>query len=400
MEVIDRKVSELIPYANNPRLNDGAVDAVAASIKAFGFKVPLVVTADGVIVAGHTRLKAAQKLGLKTVPCIVADDLTPEQIKAFRLADNKVGELAEWDFEKLDLELEKLDFDMTPFGFDDLSEEETESTGDEDNVPEPPEDDNTVTKKGDIWLLGAHRLMCGDSTDAGSVALLMAGSKADMVFTDPPYGMKLDTDYSSMVNRLDFAKDKNVKSGKKYDSVIGDNQDFKPELIKTVFDNFTYCKEVFLWGADYYAELLPDKNDGSWVVWDKRLDDSADKMYGSCFELCWSKNKHKRDIARIKWAGIFGTEQEFDHKRHHPTQKPINLVLWFFERYAVKNCSVVDLYGGSGSTLLACEKTERKCFMMELSPQYCDVIIQRWQDLTGEEATLEHTGETFDSLKA
>ena len=129
MKIIDKKLSELTPYANNPRLNDGAVDAVAASIKAFGFKVPLVVTADGVIVAGHTRLKAAQKLGLKTVPCIVADDLTPEQIKAFRLADNKVGELAGWDFEKLDLELEELDFDMTPFGFDD------ESSGGEDGAP-------------------------------------------------------------------------------------------------------------------------------------------------------------------------------------------------------------------------------------------------------------------------
>ena len=122
MKIIEKKLSELTPYANNPRLNDGAVDAVAASIKAFGFKVPLVVTADGVIVAGHTRLKAAQKLGLKTVPCIVADDLTPEQIKAFRLADNKVGELADWDFEKLDLELEELDFDMTPFGFDEVGE--------------------------------------------------------------------------------------------------------------------------------------------------------------------------------------------------------------------------------------------------------------------------------------
>lgn len=131
MKIIDKKLAELTPYANNPRLNDGAVDAVAASIKAFGFKVPLVVTADGVIVAGHTRLKAAQKLGLKTVPCIVADDLTPEQIKAFRLADNKVGELAQWDFEKLDLELEELDFDMTPFGFDNEQEENSASSNNE-----------------------------------------------------------------------------------------------------------------------------------------------------------------------------------------------------------------------------------------------------------------------------
>ena len=141
MKIIEKKLSELTPYANNPRLNDGAVDAVAASIKAFGFKVPLVVTADGVIVAGHTRLKAAQKLGLKTVPCIVADDLTPEQIKAFRLADNKVGELAEWDFEKLDLELEELDFDMTPFGFDEVGEVGEASANDIDGGGEISTDD-------------------------------------------------------------------------------------------------------------------------------------------------------------------------------------------------------------------------------------------------------------------
>lgn len=216
--------------------------------------------------------------------------------------------------------------------------------------------------------------------------------KADLVFTDPPYGMKLDTDYSSMVNKLDFAKDKNVKNGKKYRSVIGDNEDFKPELINTIFDNFCYCNEIFTWGADYYAELLPNKNEGSWFVWDKRLDESADKMYGSCFELCWSKAKHKRDIARIKWAGIFGTEQEFDHKRHHPTQKPVKLVSWFLDKYSKENNIVVDLYAGSGSTLIACEQLKRNCRTMELDPKYCEVIIQRWEKLTGKKAELIEEG--------
>jgi DNA modification methylase len=239
--------------------------------------------------------------------------------------------------------------------------------------------------------------MCGDSTDAGSVALLMDGEKADMVFTDPPYGMKLDTDYTTSKKNLQcsFMKEKHLTGGKCYPPVIGDNEDFSPALINTVFENFGYCKEIFMFGADYYAELLLERNAGSWIVWDKRIDENADKMQGSCFELCWSKAKHKREIARVKWVYIFGTEKEFDHQRHHPTQKPIDLVLWFFERYAGKNCSVVDLYGGSGSTLIACEKTGRSCRMMELSEHYVDVIIRRWQDFTGDTATLEGDGRTF-----
>ena len=226
--------------------------------------------------------------------------------------------------------------------------------------------------------------MCGDSTNAEDVARLMGGVKADMVFTDPPYGMGLDTDYSSMKNKLEFAEGKNIKNGKKYAQGIVDA--FKPELITTVFENFGYCKEIFLWGADYFAEMLEDKNNGSWVVWDKRAsaendlekDESADKMYGSCFELCWSKNKHKRDIARVKWAGVFGTEQEFDHKRYHPTQKPIKLIEWFMTRYARGGQLVVDLYGGSGSTLIGCEKNGLRCRTMELDPHYCDVIRKRY----------------------
>lgn len=154
------------------------------------------------------------------------------------------------------------------------------------------------------------------------------------------------------------------------------------------------AKECFMWGADYYAELLPNRNDGSWIVWDKRAngnddieqDESSDKMYGSCFELCWSKNKHKRDIARVKWAGVFGTEQEFDHKRYHPTQKPIKLSSWFISRYSKKNENIVDLFGGSGSTLIACEQLNRNCFMMEIDPHYVDVIIERWENFTGKKA--------------
>lgn len=389
MDVIEKKLKDIKPYEKNPRKNDGAVDAVANSIEQFGFRVPVVIDKDGVIVCGHTRYKAAKKLGLKAVPCVVADDLTDEQIKAYRLADNKVSELAEWDIDLLGEELDGIfDIDMSDFGFD-LTEEEEEIEVIEDEVPQEVE---PVAKKGDIWQLGRHRLMCGDSTSVTDVEKLMDGNTLDMIYTDPPYGMNLDTDFSGMKNNLDFAKEKNFTGGKKYDQGIVD--DFNPEMINTIIA--LDVKETFLWGADYFAELLPNKNDGSWVVWDKRAngndnieeDYSSDKMYGSCFELCWSRNKHKRDIARVKWAGVFGTEQEFDHKRHHPTQKPVKLSEWFLKRYSKENDNVLDLFGGSGSTLIACEQLGRNCYMMELDPHYVDVIIARWEKFTGQKAVL------------
>ena len=236
-----------------------------------------------------------------------------------------------------------------------------------------------------------HRLMCGDSTSIDAVERLMDGQKADMVFTDPPYGMFLDADYSDMKSKF-----KGSTGGNKYNNVIGDHGDFDPDFINVIFAAFDYCKEIFLWGADYYSELIPQKNKGSWVVWDKRGDESADKMFGSTFELCWSKARHKRVMARVKWAGIFGMEKDDTKKRVHPTQKPVDLAIWFFDYFSMADKKViVDLFGGSGSTLIACEKTARDCRMMELDPKYCDVIIQRWQNFTGLTATLEATGQPF-----
>lgn len=242
-------------------------------------------------------------------------------------------------------------------------------------------------KKGDIWQLGKHRIMCGDST-SDDVIKLLNGSKIDMVFTDPPYGMKLDTDYSSIKTRLDFSKDKSLRGGNKYNLVIGDNEDFKEELITTIFKNFDYCKEIFIWGADYYPELLKNYKNGNLLVWDKRLSETADKGIGSCFEIVWSKNKHKKDIFRVKWFGLFGLEQEPEKKRFHPTQKPIELCKMFLNKYSKAKETICDLYGGSGSTLIACEITNRTCYMMELDEHYVDVIIHRWETLTRQEAKL------------
>ena len=386
MNVIDKKLSELKPYEKNPRKNDEAVKYVMKSIKEFGFKVPIIIDKNNVIVCGHTRYKASKKLKLDTVPCIIADDLTEEQIKAFRLADNKVSEKAEWDFDLLDDELKGIfDFDMTDFGFelDNIEEKPTQEVI-EDEVPDVPEE--SKAKYGDIYQLGNHRLMCGDSTSIDDVEKLMDGNKADMVFTDPPYGMNLDTDYSSMKSEI-F---KGGIGGKKYEQGIVD--DFSPKMIDLIMS--LNVKETFLWGADYFAELLPNKNDGSWIVWDKRAngnddieeDYSSDKMYGSCFELCWSKNRHKREIARVKWAGIFGMSNQDQNKRFHPTQKPLELCNWFIKKYSDDNNSILDLFGGSGSTLIACEQLNRNCYMMELDPHYVDVIIARWEKFTSKKA--------------
>jgi DNA modification methylase len=246
----------------------------------------------------------------------------------------------------------------------------------EDDVPA---DVDTRCKTGDVWQLGEHRLMCGDSTSQAAVEILMDGQKADMVFTDPPYGMSLDTDYSKMGN-----------SSINHRKVIGDNEDFCSDLITTIFQ-FSYVKEMFIFGADYFAELLPNKNEGSWIVWDKRSDGESgigkmDGMFGSAFELCWSKSKHKRDIARFT---RYTSDYTGDEKPVHPTQKPVKLINWFLDKWSKSENLIVDLFGGSGSTLIACEKTNRKCFMMELDEKYCDVILARWEGYANKKAVLE-----------
>ncbi len=376
------KLSEIMPYENNARKNDKAVKDVAESIKQCGYIAPIIVDENNVILAGHTRYKALKKLGYKEVTVRKVTGLTEEQKRKYRLLDNKTNELAEWDFEKLKDEIDGLDF--SEFDIDWGIEEDTETISVIEDAP--IEIDNTrepVTKLGDIWQLGEHRLMCGDSTDEATVEMLMNGQKADMILSDPPYGMCLDTDFSGAVGSLGR---KGGTRGNKYDKVIGDNEDFKPELISTFFDNFGYCKEVFLFGADYFAELLPNKNDGSWLVWDKRKESQADAI-GSEFELIWSKNKHKRRMLRHDWFGFLSSQNAKDAQhRVHPTQKPVTLLADIINQWGDGCDVIVDLYGGSGSTLIACEQLNRKAYLMELEPKWCDVIIKRWENFTGKKA--------------
>lgn len=390
MKITDKRLDEIKPYENNPRLNKEAVKFVKNSIRKFGFKVPIVIDKDNVIVAGHTRYLASKELNLETVPCVVADDLTEKQIKAFRLADNKTAEKSEWDFDLLDVELDdlKFDFDMLEFGFlfEEEPETETEDIVEDDFIPDDDEEEECTVQPGDIYKLGEHRLMCGDSTDSETIGYLMDGAEADMVLSDPPYGMHLDTDFSGAVGSLKSIGRKKHTRGNKYEKVIGDNDDFTPELISTFFDNFGYCSEMFLFGADYYAELLEDKNLGSWLVWDKRKESQADAI-GSEFELIWSRTKHKRRMLRHDWFGFLSSQNASDARnRVHPTQKPVTLLADIINQWGKNADIIVDLYGGSGSTLIACEQLGRKCYMMELDPHYVEVIIRRWEKFTGQKA--------------
>ena len=378
---------DLIPYANNPRTHsESQVNQIAASIREFGFVVPVIVDEDHGIIAGHGRILAAKKLNLEIIPCIMLSGLSKAQKKAYIIADNQLPMNADWIFEMLKIEidgLEEMDFDINLLGFDDsfldgLLQEETEGLTDEDAVPEAPE--TPISVLGDLWILGNHRLLCGDSTSIDAVDKLMDGVKIDIVLTDPPYGMNLDTDYSKMPSTK-------ASGNKYYKPIIGDNIKFNYQVFSWID-----CDEQVWFGANYYAKTIED--DGSWLVWDKRVEEKFDRMFGSGFELAWSKKKHKQKIYRYNNT-LFGGDIESRNKVH-PTQKPTSLIVEILEDFKSGDV-VLDLFLGSGSTLIACEQLNRQCYGMELDPKYCDVIIRRWQEFTGQEAIHEN-GQTFNSM--
>ena len=391
MNVETVPLTSLTPDPLNARKhNRRNIDAIKASLSKFGQRKPIVVTNDGIVIAGNGTLEAATSLGWKEISIARAPEEWDEKtVRAYALADNQTGALAEWDDDVLNTALEDLTsegWDIAELGFD-LNIDVTEPlNGDLDDVPEAPV--TPKTQLGDIYQLGRHRLMCGDSTDPVIIGILMNGQKADMVLTDPPYGMFLDTDWSDIKGSLKSAGAKSNTSGKKYDKVIGDHEDFTPELITTIFNNFALTKEMFIFGADYFAELLPDKNDGSWLVWDKRKP-SQENAIGAEFELIWSKFKHKRRVLRHDWFGFLSSNNALEARnRVHPTQKPSSLIIDILTQWSKDEQNIVDLYGGSGTTLIACEKTNRICYMMELDPKYVDVIITRWESATGNKAVL------------
>lgn len=380
-------IADLIPYARNSRTHSEAqVTKIAASIKEFGFLNPVIVDGENGIVAGHGRVMAAKKLGMEEVPVIEASHLTEAQRRAYIIADNRLALDAEWDDEMLRVEFAELeglgfDLDLTGFTPEEIAalqpEELTEGLTDEDAVPEVPAD--PVTVLGDVWVMGKHRLMCGDSTSIDAVEKLMDGVKADMVFTDPPYGI----DYSS--SKFDRNKSGVTNKRNKADMIIGDGDDFDPSFLLEMFKG---AKEFFVWGYQYYPDKL---GRGGIIVWNKKKETEAANPHGD-FELCWSR-KERNKMCWLQWGGFKNKEK--GEERLHTTQKPVALALWFFDNWGKGLTTIVDLFGGSGSTLIASEKTNRHALLMELDPKYCDVIVKRWQDFTGKQATLESTGQTF-----
>lgn len=384
-----KSLTDLIPYVNNSRTHsDEQINQIASSIKEFGFTSPILIDEQGGVIAGHGRILAAKKLGLDDVPCIVLSGLTEAQKKAYIIADNQLPLNAGWDLDKLKLEIETLgemDFDIDLLGFDDdflngLLEEETPGLTDEDEVPEPPE--KPVSVLGDIWQLGNHRLMCGDSTSIDAVDKLMDGLKPNVVFTDPPYGISI------------VSKDGSVGGGTKgkYKEVIGDGD------TSVAVDAFNLCKamgipELFFWGANHYSSVLPDSS--CWVVWDKQGGKSV--TFADC-ELCYTNLKKPVRMFTHIWDG-FRRDSEKGIKRVHPTQKPVKLFIDIWEKFNTGQV-VMDLFLGSGSTLIAAESTDRVCYGMELDPFYIDVIINRWQNFTGKQAIHIESGKTYEELKS
>lgn len=391
------KTSDLIPYVNNSRTHsDEQVAQIASSIKEFGFTNPVLIDADNGIIAGHGRLMAANKLGLDTVPCIRLSDLTPAQLKAYVIADNKLALNAGWNDELLRIELDALkemDFDLGLTGFsqeelDAMFPKVVDALTDEDAVPEPPAIPKTV--EGDIWLLGDHRVMCGDSTSIDAVEKLMDGQLADQLVTDPPYNVNYKGSNGLTI---------------KNDSM--DDSTFRQFLR----DAFTAADSVMKAGAVFYiwhADLEGYNfrgacKDVGWqvrqtLIWNKNALVMGRQDYHWKHEPClygwkdgsahlWASDRKQTTIIECNKPQQNGV---------HPTMKPVELMEYQILNNTRGSDIVLDLFGGSGSTLIACEKTGRKARLMELDPKYCDVIVKRWQEFTGKKAVHAETGEAFD----
>ena len=406
-KIEQRPVADLIPYASNSRTHsDAQVAQIAASIKEFGWTNPILIDGENTIIAGHGRLLAARKLGMEEVPAIILDHLSKAQQRALVIADNQLALNAGWDIDMLKAEIEDLNlenFDLSLLGFDDkfldglLEPEPSEGLTDEDAVPDVTDTPRTVL--GDVWVLGNHRLMCGDSTSVDAVEKLMDGAKADMVFTDPPYGV----DYHSQQPTMYYG---NGKKGKTRERILNDKD---PDIYNNIFPiiksynngvSYVFC------GAGSELTLLNAVADNdlkivNTLVWDKMRfgGQCLNANYKPCFEIFYYIDAIKGNRG---WCGANNNETIWRLKRDaktdlHPTQKPVELA-----EKAIRNHSVgivLDLFGGSGSTLIACEKANRNARLMELDPKYCDVIIKRWQDFTGQQAVHAETGNLFDASR-
>jgi DNA modification methylase len=420
-------------YERNPRQNDGAVDAVAASIKEFGFKVPVIVDNHNVLVAGHTRVRAARKLGLKEVPAIRAADLTPEQVRAFRVADNKLHELSSWDMQLLPLELKDLqgmDVDLGILGF---SQEElgallappgNEGLCDPDAVPAPP--DEAVTKPGDLWLLGGHRLLCGDSGKADDVDRLLGGAPVHLVSTDPPYGVKVEPRSGNAIaaGLSSFPAAEGAHGGLMHHQSFdvarqgvkaATTEKLRPRdrpLANDFLSDEEFGRLLRAWFGQMARVLLPGRcfyiwggyaNCGNYppvlkacelyfsqaIIWVKEHPVLTRKDFMGNHEWCfygWREGAGHEFFGPNNATDVWSVKKVNPASMIHLTEKPVELAVRAIEYSSRPGENVLDLFGGSGSTLIGCEKTGRRCFVMELDPLYSDVIVQRYEQFTGKKA--------------
>lgn len=428
-------IGRVKPYERNPRVNDDAVASVAASLKEFGWRQPIVVDAGGVIIVGHTRLKAALKLGLAEVPVHIATDLTPEQIKAYRIADNKLAELAEWNMELLPLELSELreaDYDLDLLGFDadELAEifgtNVQEGQCDPDEIPAPP--DAAFTQPGDLWILGNHRLLCGDSSQSAHLDRLLGGQEIHLVNTDPPYNVKVEPRSNNAIaaglssfqgpthhQGLDVARHpgKSQPTGKKLrakDRPLANDfvsDEAFDKLLDAWFGNMSRVlvpgRGFYIWGG--YANLgnyppFLKKHQlyfSQGIVWDKQHPVLTRKDFMGAFEICfygWKEGAGHKFFGPNNATDLWHVKKVNPQSMVHLTEKPTELAVRAMQYSSKAGENVLDLFGGSGSTLIAAEQTGRKAFLIELDPLYCDVIVQRFEKFSGQKAERVLTQET------
>lgn len=387
--MITLRLDEIKPYNKNPRKNEKAVEKVANSIKEFGFKQPVVVDKDKTIIAGHTRYQASIKLGLQNVPVIIADDLTEDQVKAYRIADNRVAQESEWDIDLLKMELKDLkdiDYNLLETGFnqdelDKILQLEVEGLTDEDEVPEDVE---PIVEKGNIWQLGNHRLMCGDSTILNNYEKLLRENKADLLITDPPYNVNYE------------GKDKNkltIKNDSKNDD----------DFLQFLTDAFINCAinlklgcSFYIFHSDWYglefrqsiknSDLELKQN----LIWEKNSMVMGRQDYQWQHEPClygWKRGASHSWYSDRKQTTIIKYDRPSKSKLH-PTMKPVGLIEYLIKNSSKQEDIILDPFLGSGTSLMACEKQGRICYGIELDPKYCDVIIKRWENFTGKKAEL------------
>jgi DNA modification methylase len=427
MKIELRKTSDIKPYPNNPRSNDDAVDAVAASLREYGFRQPVVLDAEGFIICGHTRWKAAMKLGLEKVPVHVARDLTPEQIKAYRIADNKTAELAEWNYDLLPIELAELqacNYDLGLLGFDQdelaklLNPELNEGLTDPDDIPAPP--DEAITQPGDLWILGNHRLLCGDSSNPEHVDRLLGEQTIQLVNMDPPYNVKVEprsnnaiaaglssfqgtTHHQSMdvARHPEKAKPTQKKLRAKDRPLANDfvtDEEFD-RLLDAWFGNAARVLDAgrgfYIWGGYANCGNYPPflKKHGLYfsqaIIWDKMHPVLTRKDFMGAHEWCfygWKEGAAHVFLGPNNAKDLWQIKKVNPQSMIHLTEKPVELAVRALQYSSRPGENVLDLFGGSGSTLIAAEQTGRRAYLMELDQLYTDVIVKRWESFTGGKA--------------